>query len=158
MDAVTGRVTPVESPHGPILRRHVIGEPGHANTIAATTPRNANVHSLRMPPALFASGAIERIADADIQAQATSKGDGIKGRVHYVAGADGREHIGRYGWKADVASLETMVADAFFNEMGMGSAPATRRAAVDSDYDDRVRAVSAYLRQLAAPAAGGKSP
>lgn len=105
-----------------------------------------------MPSALFNSSAIDSIADGAIEAQAVSKGDGIKGRVHYVKGADGQQHVGRYGWKADIAFLEEMVADAFGNEIGIGSALAVHPPVNAKDDGRLVRAVSAYLRVLVAPA------
>jgi CxxC motif-containing protein (DUF1111 family) len=99
-----------------------------------------------MPIALFSSGAIDRVADAAIEAQAVSKGDGIKGRVHYVAGPGGELRIGRFGWKANVATLDQMVAEAFGNELGITSALAAHPVQAPKDDGRLVRAVSAYLR------------
>ena len=152
MDVVTGRVTPVIHPNSPVARSHSTNELGQADAPLAVVPHDANISSLRMPPALFSSGAIDSISDAAIEAQAVSKGDGIKGRVHYVTGADGQQHVGRYGWKADIAFLDEMVADAFGNEIGIGSALAVHPPVNAKDDGRLVRAVSAYLRVLAAPA------
>ncbi|MEO8922141.1 MAG: hypothetical protein ABI330_04845 [Caldimonas sp.] len=44
-------------------------------------PRQVNIVSLRMPLALFASSAIDRVDEAAIEAQAVSKGDG--GAAHW---------------------------------------------------------------------------
>jgi len=55
--------------------------------------------------------------------------------VNRVAAGDGTRRVGRYGWKADVATLDEMVAQAFANEMGMQAAA-------------EVAPVSAYLRTL----------
>jgi hypothetical protein len=104
-----------------------------------------------MPLALFNAAAIDRVADAAIEAGAVSKGDGIKGRVHYVAGDGGALRIGRYGWKGDIATLEHMVADAFGNEIGITSALAARPSPSPKDDGRLVRAVAAYLRVLAPP-------
>lgn len=152
MDVVTGRVTPVIHPNSPVARRHSTNELGQADALLAVVPHDANLSSLRMPSALFNSSAIDSIADGAIEAQAVSKGDGIKGRVHYVKGADGQQHVGRYGWKADIAFLEEMVADAFGNEIGIGSALAVHPPVNAKDDGRLVRAVSAYLRVLVAPA------
>ena len=112
-----------------------------------------------MPLALYASGQLDAIPDSAIEAQAVSKGDGIKGRVHIVVGADGVQRIGRYGWKAHIATLDEMVADAFANELGISSplAPPPYRASRPVDDDGNlVRAVAAYLRTLRPP--GEDSP
>lgn len=152
IDDVTGRATAVEHPNSPVARRHSIIELGSADAPRGTLPREANLVSLRMPPALFAIGAIDRIDDASIEAQAVSKGDGIKGRVNYVQGADGSTHVGRWGWKADIAKLDEMVADAFANELGITSVLAARPVREPKDDGRLVRAVSAFLRVLRAPA------
>ena len=152
IDGVTGRVTPVEHSNSPMARRRSTLEFGHSDAPAAMLPRQANLISLRMPLSLFASSAIDRVDDAAIEAQAVSKGDGIKGRVNYVRGADGQTHIGRWGWKADIAMLDEMVADAFANEIGITSALAVRPQANAKDDGRLVRSVSAYLRTLTMPA------
>ncbi|RZL40717.1 MAG: hypothetical protein EOP35_00055 [Rubrivivax sp.] len=111
-------------------------------------PPGANVVSLRMPLALAAAGRLDEIPDAVIEAQAFSKGDGIKGRVHRVTGADGTQRVGRYGWKADSARLDEAVATALANEMGIDSALAAHPAALVADDGSMVRALSAYLRDV----------
>jgi hypothetical protein len=155
MDPGTGRVTPVDHPNSPLARRHSTRELGQGDTPAAVMPRQANVISLRMPLPLHASGRLDEIPDAAIEAEAVSKGDGIKGRVHRVTGGDGEQRVGRYGWKADIATLEEMVAEAFASEIGVSSALAAgaavgRRSSFE-DEGDLARAVAAYLRTLHVP-------
>jgi hypothetical protein len=152
MDPLTGRVTPIDNPNSPVARRRSTLELGQRDAPPAALPRLANVASLRMPLALHVSGRLDEIPDAAIQAQAVSKGDGIKGRVHVVASLDGERRVGRYGWKAHAATLEEMVADAFANEIGISSALAPHvgagpRPPVEDD-GSVVRAVAAYLRTL----------
>ena len=136
--------------------------PRHAMTASAMRseplPRGVNVVSLRMPLALSVAGRLDEIPDAVIEAQAVSKGDGIKGRVHYVASADGSQRVGRYGWKADRARLDEIVAEAFANEMGVNSALAVHPAATVKDDGAMVRALSAYLRDLARGGPPVKAP
>ena len=114
-------------------------------------PRQANVISLRMPLALYGIAKIDEIPDSVIEAQAVSKGDGIKGRAHHVVDANGAPRVGRYGWKADTARLEEMVADAFANELGVTSAIVDRRDTdtqpVEQD-TGQIDAVASYLRTL----------
>ncbi|HYJ96460.1 MAG TPA: di-heme oxidoredictase family protein, partial [Burkholderiaceae bacterium] len=158
MDTVTGRVTPIEHPNSPVARRHSTRDLGQSNAPSAAVPRQANVVSLRMPPALYTSGRLDEIPDIEIIAQAVSKGDGIKGRVHYVTSANGELRVGRYGWKAHIATLEEMVADAFANELGITSAlaphPHMGPLTQVEDDDGLVRAVTAYLRGLRLPGVG----
>ncbi|MEO8525346.1 MAG: di-heme oxidoredictase family protein [Caldimonas sp.] len=145
MDPGSGRVVVSNDRLGSLSPRH-----STAASVAATEPlpREANVVSLRMPLSLSVAGRLDEIPDAAIEAQAVSKGDGIKGRVHYVAAADGARRVGRYGWKADVARLDEMVAEAMGNEMGVTSALAVRPAPTVKDDGSMVRALSAYLRAL----------
>jgi len=129
MDPVTSRILPIDGRSSVTAARFSNPTPGQAEPPQAGLPRGANVVSLRMPLALFGIGRIDDIPDEVIEAQAVSKGDGIKGRVNRVAAADGQRRIGRYGWKADIATLDEMVAEAFANEMGMHGAEATRPVA-----------------------------
>jgi hypothetical protein len=155
MDPVTGRATPIDHPNSPVARRYSTRDLGNPDAPAAALPREANVLSLRMPLALLAIGRLDEIPDTEIAAHAVSKGDGIKGRAHYVTSASGELRVGRYGWKAQIATLEEMVADAFANEIGLTSplapkSPFGRQAPVEDD-GRLVKAVAAYLRALGAP-------
>lgn len=155
MDTVTGRVTTIDHPNSPVARRHSTRELHQRDAPAAELPRQANVTSLRMPPALYASARLDDIPDVVIAAHAVSKGDGIKGRVHFVTSANGELRVGRYGWKAHIATLDEMVADAFANEIGIISALAPHsdadpQTSVEDD-GSLVRAVAAYLRGLRLP-------
>jgi Di-haem oxidoreductase, putative peroxidase len=151
MDEASGRVVRIAHHNSPLARRFSIRELGVTEAPEAILPRLANVVSLRMPLSLFASGAIDNVSDAAIEAQAVSKGDGIKGRVHYVRSADGKQRVGRFGWKADIATLDTMVADAFANELGINSALMLPIQQPIEDDWRLVRAVAAFLRALKLP-------
>lgn len=152
IDESTGRVAAVSHPNSPVARRRSTREFGDVDAPLPALPRDANLSSLRMPIALFSTAAIEQVSEAAIEAQAVSKGDGIKGRVHYVTGSAGQVRIGRYGWKADIATLEEMVAEAFGNELGITSALAARPPPVAKDDGRLVKAVAAYLRGMTVPA------
>lgn len=85
-------------------------------------PAEANVIARRLSTPLFGAGLIEAIPDATLRASAASlnKPDGIRGRVSIVQDvASGTERIGRFGWKAQVATLLTFSGDAYLNEMGI---------------------------------------
>ncbi|CCV12109.1 di-heme oxidoredictase family protein [Mesorhizobium sp. STM 4661] len=145
MDPGSGRTVAIDHPNSPVARRYALGD-GNA-TVPAAMPRQANVISLRMPPALYGIARIDEIPDSVIEAQAVSKGDGIKGRAHHVVDANGASRVGRYGWKADIANLEEMVADAFAKELGVTSAIGAQAQPAEQDAA-QIDAVAAYLRTL----------
>jgi CxxC motif-containing protein (DUF1111 family) len=74
--------------------------------------------SERNPPALFGAGQIDAIPDEAIEAAARRKSSGstsVKGRVSRLK--DGR--IGRFGWKAQTATLQDFVLAAAAGEIGL---------------------------------------
>lgn len=147
----TGRLEGLDSMNSPVARRHSLRELGLLNAPVPGIPRKANVTSLRMPPALYDVGQLDRIPEAAIMAHAVSKGDGIKGRPNRVVTASGEQRIGRYGWKADVADLNDMVANAYANELGITSPLAPRPGQDVEDNGTLVQSVVAYLRSLRKP-------
>ncbi len=155
MDPASGRIVPIGGQTSALAPRRSTGSMGEGGSVAVEPPRAANIVSLRMPLALRAAARLDEIPDAMIEAQATSKGDGIKGRAHYVTAADGTRRIGRYGWKADVARLDDMVAEALGNEMGLTSALAVRPAATPKDDGTITRSLAAFVRTFGAPAEPG---
>jgi CxxC motif-containing protein (DUF1111 family) len=76
-----------------------------------------------MTTPLFGAGLLEAIPDASIQANADRvKPDGVKGRVAMVKDpVSGKMRVGRFGWKAQHATLDGFAADAYLNEMGITS-------------------------------------
>ena len=146
----------------PVARDKTIAELGFPCRLTHGPPASANVISLRNAPPLYGLGLIEEIADEVILSNAASQ-TGFKGRPNLVKDRRGRESIGRFGWKGDVANLEQFVADAFRNEIGITSPLAPQDAAIAADsscgqtntgLDDDgsiIRAVTAYLMALPAP-------
>lgn len=86
-------------------------------------PREANTTTLRVTTPLFGAGLIEAIADDTIEQNARKpQPDGVHGRVsHVFDAASGRQRVGRFGWKAQHASLLAFAGDAYLNEMGITS-------------------------------------
>ncbi len=86
-------------------------------------PAEANVVARRMPIPLFGAGLVEAIADETITALEDpndADGDGIRGRAARIEDvATGRLRIGRFGWKAQQATLLAFAGDAYRNEMGI---------------------------------------
>jgi CxxC motif-containing protein (DUF1111 family) len=120
-----------------------------ANGVAiAVTARNA--------PPLFGTGLIDRLADSELERVARRQPLAARGRVHRLK--DGR--IGRFGWKAQVASLEDFVLSACANELGLEVPghhqaaspldPAATARGLDLTRDD-CDALVAYVRSLPPP-------
>ena len=89
-------------------------------------PSDANVIARRAPIPLFGAGLVEAIPDATIVALEDPDdidGDGISGRAAWVTDrVTGDQRVGRFGWKAQVATLLEFGADAYRNEMGITNA------------------------------------
>ena len=152
---------------GPIVRAHSVAELGQPCDLPLGIPAGVNMTSIRNTPPLFGSGLIDALPDEVILAGAVPRGHGVHGRPHLVRDAQGRERVGRFGWKADTATLLQFVADAFRNELGLtnplapidlipvGRGSSQRCAgAADAPEDDgtTVMAVTAYLAALPPPA------
>ncbi len=100
-------------------------------------PSNANIMAFRQATSLFGAGLIEAIPDETILARADPDDrnlDGISGRVHIVLDVPSNKmRVGRFGWKAQQASLLGFSADAYLNEMGITSDLAPRENAPNGD-------------------------
>ncbi len=93
---------------------------------AEVVPADAMVVRTRFTNSSMAFGLVEAIPDAQIAAQADAAdgdGDGVSGRVHWVMPLEAEPgsplRAGRFGWKAQVATVLTFSADASRNEMGL---------------------------------------
>jgi len=130
-----------------------------------TVPAEATDSAVRTTPSVLGFGLLEAVPDAEILALADPldrNGDGISGRPNRTA--DGR--LGRFGRKAQVATLREFTAGAFVNEMGITSPTepheqtidgAPLPAGVDPTPDpeltqDAVDATTAFVQLLAPPA------
>jgi len=86
-------------------------------------PAQANVVARRLATPLFGAGLIEAIDDSTIALGALlPRLDGVTGRVAIVTDVvSGRLRVGRFGWKAQQATLLAFAGDAYVNEMGVTS-------------------------------------
>jgi mono/diheme cytochrome c family protein len=147
---------------GPVARSHFVVESGFACEAATGIPAAANLVSLRNATALFGLGLIEAIPDATILAGANPQGR-AGGHPNHVRDTVGRERVGRYGWKADIGTLEQFVAVAFRNELGITSPLApddlvipqaecarTSKSSLEDD-GTLIHAVAAYVASLPPP-------
>ncbi|MDA4846219.1 di-heme oxidoredictase family protein [Hoeflea poritis] len=106
-----------------ILRR-----PVYSIENLAHGPLGSRTHvSPRLAPPMIGLGLIERIALSDLQMLQDphdSDGDGISGRINWVADPEtGAITSGRYGWKASRHSIRAQSAAAFSTDIGLSSAP-----------------------------------
>jgi CxxC motif-containing protein (DUF1111 family) len=100
---------------------HLFSVPGHA--CQPIVPADANVFARRVPIPLFGGGLVEAIPDdtlRDLEDPFDRNGDGVSGRAAIVVDvATGERRVGRFGWKAQHATLISFGADAYRNEMGI---------------------------------------
>ncbi len=127
----------------------------------------------RLAPHVVGMGLLQAIPEDTIRGLADpddADGDGISGRANTVWDAQaGAPALGRFGWKANVATIEQQTAGAFHGDIGITSAlhPAENcpesqtecAAAPDGGTpeltDSRLAAVEFYVRTLAVPALRG---
>ncbi len=100
---------------------HLFSIPDHG--CQAEAGPEINVIARRIPIPLFGAGLVEAIPDEAILAREDPEdadGDGIRGRAARVPDpVTGAMRIGRFGWKAQHATLLAFAADAYRNEMGI---------------------------------------
>ncbi|HXK10149.1 MAG TPA: di-heme oxidoredictase family protein [Vicinamibacteria bacterium] len=137
---------------------------------AETIPAAANVIAQRQTTPLFGSGLIEAIPDGEIMGYAAAQArthPEQAGRVNFVVDPPaGASRVGRFGWKAQHATLLAFAADAYVNEMGITNrlfpaenapngdlAKLTRCDTVrdPEDKDDDITAFANFMRFLAPP-------
>ena len=174
--AVNGVFDPLESLGGSLLQAMAIDP-----AVREVVPPQANVVIHRQSTPLFGMGLLEAIPDSTLrQIAARPKPDGVRGRAAEVEDvATGQKRVGRFGWKAQQATLLAFAGDAYLNEMGITSrlfpqenAPngnAALLAAYDSvaDPEDTVDPATGrsdidvaadFMRLLAAPPALNPNP
>ena len=78
--------------------------------------------SLRVAPDLRGREAIDRIPDTALLAIEAEQVGSVRGRARRVALADGREAVGRFGWKASQPTLAAQTAEAFYLDLGLSTA------------------------------------
>lgn len=115
----TGEFSPLDSSGESLF--HLFSVPGHA--CQPTIPPEANVIIRRVPVPLFGAGLVEAIEDDTLLKLADAQSRGrqeISGRASIVVErGTGERRVGRFGWKAQHATLLAFGADAYRNEMGI---------------------------------------
>ncbi len=111
-----GVFDPLESLGGSLLQRQAINP-----QVREFIPHEANVVAQRISTPLFGLGLIEAIPDSTLIANATApKPDNVSGRAAQVTDVvSGDTRVGRFGWKAQQATILAFSGDAYNNEMGI---------------------------------------
>ena len=101
----------------PIARQHSIAELGSSCGLPTGIPPQANLTSLRSAMTLRGTALIDNVLVSQLLAAATDQSipAGVRGRVNVLP--DGR--IGRFGWKAQTATLVEFMGEAFRDEIGV---------------------------------------
>lgn len=169
---VNGVFDPLAALGGSLLQERAI-DPAAREVV----PREANTIARRVTTPLFGAGLIEAIPDsAIVLGTLRAKPAGIAGKVSVVQDVvSGQNRIGRFGWKAQQATLLAFSGDAYVNEMGItnrffpeenapnGNAALLARFDRVADVEDQVSAVDGkgdidraadFMRLLAPPARG----
>lgn len=102
---------------------HMLSTPSHS--CQPLIPDDVTVIARRAPIPLFGAGLVEAIPDETLLALEDAEDrnrDGVSGRAAIVVDvATGARRVGRFGWKAQHATLLAFGADAYRNEMGITS-------------------------------------
>ena len=100
---------------------HLFSVPGHA--CQPVIPADATIIVRRVPIPVFGAGLVEAIPDEALLALEDPNDrnrDGVSGRAAMVSDlGSGERRVGRFGWKAQHATLLAFSADAYRNEMGI---------------------------------------
>jgi len=141
-------------------------------TDLAYGPLDAALVSPRVAPAVIGLGLLEAVPVATLEALEDpddADGDGISGRINWLTDYQGKRAAGRFGWKANVATLAEQSAGAAVGDIGITTAlrpdqncPSVQvsctaaRAQPDPEMSDRFfDRLMAYIHTLAVPQARG---
>ena len=110
-----GSFSTLEDLGGPTARQHSVSELGGSCGLPVGPAPLANIISLRNAMTLRGNGLIDDIAPGDMLVNMQQQPAAVRGHPNILA--DGR--IGKFGWKANAATLSEFMGDALRNEMGM---------------------------------------
>ncbi len=130
--ALKGGFDPLDSLGGSLLQFNGLNE-----MCFEVIPPEANITANRLTPSIFGGGLVETISDADLLTNANTPPSGsVSGIAHMVQPLEdpfGPQRVGRFGWKAQVATLLTFSGDAALNEMGITNRLVTTENAPNGD-------------------------
>ena len=123
---------------------HLFSVPSHS--CQPQIPADATMFARRVPIPLFGAGLVEAIPDETLLAledPVDRNRDGVSGRAAIVIDvATGERRVGRFGWKAQHATLLAFSADAYRNEMGITNELFSQELAVGVSSDRMQCAIS----------------
>jgi hypothetical protein len=156
---MNGTFDPLIGRGGPVARAHSISELGFPCGLRPGVPPLANVTSKRSAMTLRGTALMDFVQTRDVLAVQAAEPAAVRGKVNVLS--DGRS--GRFGWKAQFATLVEFMGDAFTNEMGVTNPLAPRdevsacgASVLDPEIDATpVQAVTAFMNTIdpAVPAA-----
>ena len=164
---------PLLSGGGSLIQINGIGAVNGCMFVGEEVPDEANVASGRKTTPLFGAGLIEAIPDDALRQLADRQTSAIKGKVHGVKEVfSPQTRAGRFGHKAQAATLLQFSGDAYLNEMGItspnfrlencpnGDCSLLRCDPVADPEDDGsgVEAFANFMRLLAPPPRGAITP
>lgn len=110
----SGLFDPLLGHGGPIARQHSIAESGLPCGLPTGVPPQANATSQRSAMTLRGTALIDDVLLSDILVAEAAEPASVRGRLNILA--DGRP--GRFGWKAQTATLVEFIGEAFRDEIG----------------------------------------
>jgi CxxC motif-containing protein (DUF1111 family) len=178
--ALGGLFDPLEPLGGPLVQAAAIGEvetPAGAFRFGPeTVPDAATLVAARRSQPLFGLGLVDAVPDATFYALAASQAsdpDRVAGRPNLIVDpVQRRVAVGRFGWKAQLATLRDFSAHALRDEMGLTSPQAPEESCPQGDcalldFDPRpgidddgslVAAIADFMLLLAPPNPGPATP
>lgn len=122
---VNGTFDPLTQFGGSLIQVNGIGQISDCNYVGEVVPAQATVVAGRLTTPIFGGGLIDAVADSTLENLASRQrilSPGTAGKVNHVFDPTrNTTAAGRFGWKAQVASLLQFSGDAYLNEMGITS-------------------------------------
>ena len=121
-------------------------------------PLDNTMLSPRVAPSVIGLGLLESVPLPTLEALADpddADGDGISGRINWVTDHAGNRAAGRFGWKANVATLREQAAGAAVGDIGITSSlfpnqncPAEQVTCIDAKADPRPEMKPSFLDRM----------
>jgi CxxC motif-containing protein (DUF1111 family) len=118
-----GVFNPLTALGGQLIQEQGIGMFNGVTFVGEFVPPQANVVAQRRTNPLFGLGLVDAVPDQTLQDLAQLEqvlAPNTAGRVNVVLDVpSGQQHVGRFGWKCQIATLLDFNGNAFNNEMGI---------------------------------------
>ena len=120
-----GAFDPLANEGGSLMQDHAIGLANGVDFVPEVVPGDATIVAGRRTTPLFGLGLVDAVPDPtfrDLARREAFFNRRTAGRVANVTNiATGQPAVGKFGWKAQVPSLQVFAGDAYLNEMGITS-------------------------------------